>query len=116
MELVFKERPKSAKAWAADVEAWVESGLSKAAFCREHGLDYARFFYWASRHAENRISKLVPVSVVEFDKENGSTETSRSASTAGLTIRMGSFVLEVASESVDEQRLVSVLRAMKAVG
>ena len=115
MKLVFKERPKSAKAWAADVEAWMASGLSKAAFCREHGLDYARFFYWASRSAENRISKLVPVPVVEFDQENGSPANSSFEAAAGLTIRVGCFTLEVGLH-VDEQRLVSVLRAMKAVG
>ena len=115
MKLVFKERPKSAKARAVDVEAWMKSGLSKAAFCREHGLDYARFFYWASRHAENRISKLVPVPGVDFGKEKSSGKDLSSGSVAGLTIRMGRFVLEISSERVDEQHLVSVLRAMKAV-
>ena len=115
MKLVFKERSKSAEAWAADVEAWMKSGLSKAAFCREHGLDYARFFYWASRQAENRISRLVPVPLVEFDQENSSRKASPSAQLGCLTIRVGHFSLEVGSD-VDEQRLELVLRAMKAVG
>jgi len=115
MKLVFKERPRSAVAWAEEVEGWAKSGLSKAAYCREHGLNYAQFFYRASRHAENRISKLVPVPGVDFGKEKSSGKDLSSGSVAGLTIRMGRFVLEISSERVDEQHLVSVLRAMKAV-
>ncbi|MCB1049398.1 MAG: hypothetical protein KDC71_02280 [Acidobacteria bacterium] len=115
MKLVFKERPRSAVAWAEEVEGWAKSGLSKAAYCREHGLNYAQFFYRAARHAENRISKLVPVPGVDFGKEKSSGKDLSSGSVAGLTIRMGRFVLEISSERVDEQHLVSVLRAMKAV-
>ena len=32
--------------WQEQVAAWNRSGLSKAAFCREHGLRIWQFHYW----------------------------------------------------------------------
>lgn len=35
--------------WGERVAGWRASGLSAAAFCREHGLAYASFQYWLRR-------------------------------------------------------------------
>lgn len=35
--------------WAAKISTWRESGLSMAAWCREHDESYYRFTYWRKR-------------------------------------------------------------------
>lgn len=52
-----------AEIWGQRLAACRSSGLSTAAFCREHGLAYAQYMYW-----QHRLGKasggLVPVQVV----------------------------------------------------
>lgn len=48
--------------WRKRLAACRASGLSTAAFCREHGLSYAQYMYW--QHRLGKASKrLVPVRV-----------------------------------------------------
>jgi hypothetical protein len=35
--------------WQAHLDSWVQSGLSQAAYCRRHDLDYGRFRKWKER-------------------------------------------------------------------
>jgi hypothetical protein len=35
--------------WQHHVDSWIRSGLSQAAYCREHDLDYNRFRKWKER-------------------------------------------------------------------
>lgn len=51
-----------AGAWRERVTQWRASGVSAAAFCREHALSYAQFMYWQRRLGPARHG-LVPVQV-----------------------------------------------------
>lgn len=35
--------------WRQHMEAWQSSGLSCAAFCKQHKLNYAQFNYWRKK-------------------------------------------------------------------
>ena len=35
--------------WQSHLDSWVQSGLSQAAYCRRHDLDYGRFRKWKER-------------------------------------------------------------------
>jgi len=51
--------------WQHHVDSWLRSGLSQAAYCREHDLDYNRFRKWKERlstyPSANTSIKLVEV-------------------------------------------------------
>lgn len=40
--------------WEAHSKAMAESGLSRAEYCRKHGVDYGRLFRWQQRQAKTR--------------------------------------------------------------
>lgn len=55
----------SSEAWVKHVAAWRESKLTRAEYCRQHGLKLNLFLYRLSRH-QNVFAKpltLVPVNV-----------------------------------------------------
>ena len=47
-------------------EAWQTSGMSQAAYCREHGLNTKTFGNWARKHRAGQVIRspaLVPVTI-----------------------------------------------------
>ena len=42
------------------IEAWKESGLSQAAFCKERGVAYHRFHYWFKKYNDQNASAVQP--------------------------------------------------------
>ena len=40
--------------WQQTLADWTASGLSGAAFCREHALSYCRFIYWRQKLNDRR--------------------------------------------------------------
>lgn len=57
--------------WSSHMAAWKSSGLSQAAYCRQHALSLPSFGYWRrvlGRPPERRSSlALVPILVGETD-------------------------------------------------
>jgi hypothetical protein len=52
--------------WQEKILVWGKSGLSKAAFCRQHGLNSRQFLYWSLKHKKTPVSSLssiVPVNI-----------------------------------------------------
>ncbi|MDP3280210.1 MAG: hypothetical protein Q8M57_04040 [Nitrosomonas sp.] len=48
------------------IEAWQTSGVSQAAYCREHGLNTKTFGNWAREHRAGQVVRspaLVPVTI-----------------------------------------------------
>ena len=48
------------------IEAWQTSGMSQAAYCREHGLNTKTFGNWAREHRADQVVRspaLVPVTI-----------------------------------------------------
>lgn len=63
--------PRQTERWQSHFDAWQASGLSQAAYCREHELVYCQFTYWkqklsqgASPATRPERSAFVPVEVV----------------------------------------------------
>lgn len=42
---------RTATAWFELIDSWDASGLSGAAWCREHGIVYHQFLYWKGRRS-----------------------------------------------------------------
>ena len=60
--------------WQSQIVRWQQSGLSQAAYCREHGLKLHQFIYWKNRFNRTdagikfvplRFSQNLPVPVAE---------------------------------------------------
>jgi hypothetical protein len=49
--------------WTDKIAAWHESGLSIAAWCREHDEVYCRFLYWRKRLQPQLEGRFVELSV-----------------------------------------------------
>ena len=48
------------------IEAWQTSGMSQAAYCREHGLNTKTFGNWVRKHRADQVigtAALVPVTL-----------------------------------------------------
>ena len=54
--------------WQNHVDDWIRSGLSQAAYCREHDLDYNRFRKWKER-LSTYPSASTSIKLVEVKKD-----------------------------------------------
>ncbi|MBK7491954.1 MAG: IS66 family insertion sequence element accessory protein TnpB [Nitrosomonas sp.] len=48
------------------IEAWQTSGMSQAAYCREHGLNTKTFGNWVRKHRADQVIRspaLIPVTI-----------------------------------------------------
>ena len=88
--------------WREVMEAWGESGLSKAAFCRERGIGQPLFYYW-----QRRLREAASPVGEGFARVEPMNEVS-----SGVRLRLVSgMVLEVAPD-FDEATLARVLRVV----
>ena len=56
----------SSEARRIHIEAWQISGMSQAAYCREHGLNTKTFGNWVRKHRSGQVVRsptLVPVTI-----------------------------------------------------
>lgn len=52
--------------WQTHLDAWRQSGLSQAAYCKQHGLSLSSFGYWLRRRAEPvRSTAALPILVAK---------------------------------------------------
>lgn len=84
--------------WRDHLERFEDSGLTRAAYCRQHRLATHRFDYWRRRLASGLSRALVPVVV------------SAPAAGSGLEVEVGEARLSVPA-SVDPIWLGRLLRA-----
>lgn len=63
--MTSKPTSLSPDAWAKHISTWRESKLTRAEYCRQHGLKLNLFLYRLSRHqsAQAKTLTLVPVSI-----------------------------------------------------
>lgn len=90
-----------AELWRARLAACRASGLSTAAFCREHGLAYAQYMYW--QHRLGAVPRgLVPIQVV-----------APAAASPALSVELalpGSVTLQVRAASITD--VVALVRGL----
>lgn len=53
----------STQEWSVKIAAWQRSGLSLAAWCREHSESYYRYLYWRKRLATPEIGQFLELSL-----------------------------------------------------
>ena len=85
--------------WRAVVGRWRDSGLSKAAFCRENDLRLWQFYYWVKR-------------VAELDGEAGQGFARVAAARSGLCLRFGAGVRVELDPDFDEATLRRLLEVL----
>lgn len=90
--------------WEQEISKFKESGLSGAAYCREHGLSYGKFASWRKKlrnpQADNRPKKLF--SRVEVGDSGGVPTRSE------VSIRFPNGVTLTASSLPDPEWLLQV--------
>jgi hypothetical protein len=101
--LVTKEaRQELRELWAKRVEAFLASGLSQRAWCREHGLKQERLSYWLRKFRAEASAK-----------HNGRwlQLDSLAPSGSGVSLRIGGLTLEV-QRGFDPQVLADVISSL----
>lgn len=70
----MKTNDNLATHWRSHIDAWQRSGLSQAAYCREHELVKCRFTYWKNKlqqgHSSPAVrpaSGFVPVEIIDAE-------------------------------------------------
>lgn len=60
---IQEDRQRSRRHWQAHIFAQRKSGLSRAAYCKEHNLSYHAATYWSRKlsQVEQKQTNLVPV-------------------------------------------------------
>ena len=103
-----KSEPTQEQYWKKHVARQKYSGLSKAAYCRQHQLNYNRFYYW-SRKEKQPTPRLIPIEIksVEAISESVSVTAPMPPVLCTLTLRAGR-VLAIH----DKGSLHSILRAL----
>jgi transposase-like protein len=103
---VAKHKPK--QFWIAHVAAAQASGMSKAAYCRRHGLDYKSLLRWANRLRRrgeaSTTQSLVPVAI----------RNAAPAERGSMTLRIGPDVSLSIPASTDAVWLGTMLRSVSA--
>jgi len=92
--------------WHEIIEQQASSGMSGAAFCREHGINPSRFYHWRLRLKEDAAGGFLEL------KADVSPSKLRSA-TAGILIHVsGTISIELAQDfdAASLQRAVHVLQ------
>jgi hypothetical protein len=87
--------------WRGVMEQWRQSGLKRAAFCRERGVTVWQLRYW-----HRRLAGEAPSSCGVFAPV-------RSVGGSGLRLRLGGLELEV-EPGFDEATMKRLLRALGA--
>lgn len=63
-----KSRATNKRRWQAHLSAQARSGLSRAKYCRDHGISYDAMTYWQKKlvaeKSRNQTATLVPVPLV----------------------------------------------------
>jgi len=55
-----KNEPTQKHYWSDHLVRQKKSGLSRTAYCREHQLNYDRFYYWVRKERQS-TAKLIPI-------------------------------------------------------
>jgi len=96
--------------WKHHVESWKNSGLSQAAYCRQHKLKTYDFQYWKKRFKTNQVpicpTKLLPVKISSSD------HLEPASSSSGISLRITDrYVVQLGTEfnSSTLSKLIDIL-------
>jgi hypothetical protein len=101
---------KKTNLWSAHVEAWRQSGVSQAEYCRENGLSHHQFGYWKKKHtgkeqfAQGSAFVTIPV--------QHHTPSTSDQSDSGVTVEVSGITIQLATRfsAAAFRRAVTVLQ------
>lgn len=107
--------------WRERMGAFLASGLSGAAWCREQGLSYDQFRYWSKRVTPETTAEptaIMPqwMALEVASEDEGETATAgedADKEAAALGVSVSIVKIDVRS-GLDERTLTSVMRAVMA--
>lgn len=94
--------------WTEQIKAWQASGLSGAAFCREHELVYSQFIYWRKQLADEPDEATASGGFVALAFEEERPDN------CGVRVRVRPDLELVLERGFDETELVRAARALLA--
>ncbi len=88
------KRSRSRHHWQAHIRAQQKSGLSRAEYCRLHGLSYHAMTYWQRKMSEfsRKTSQLAPVPMEKIRRSG------QPAATSGVKILLSDLIAREVSE------------------
>ena len=96
--------------WRRHVEAWRESGLSQADYCRQQGLNHKTFSVWTRRvHVDLTLDKNVPLGLLPVQVEPSASVASTQAS---MMLRLAHGAQLELSTDVPPRWLAELLRCL----
>ena len=75
--------------WEARIARWRASGVSMAAYCRQHGLSYAAFVWWRRRLEQAITSSPLTLIPVATPRSSGGAIVIRLPSGIGIEVEAG---------------------------
>lgn len=105
-----ENRSRSRHHWEAHIRAQQESGLSRAEYCRRHGLSYHALTYWQRKlpRPSQRQTQLIPVPTERI------TQHRISAATSGVKILLDDRIGIEVSEQFSPRALSQVLAVLES--
>lgn len=77
--------------WKEHIAKQKESGLPVTVYCRQHQLNYDRFYYWI-RKEKRPVARLIPIELKSTDTDNTSAIAIAPPVLCTLTLRGGSVL------------------------
>ena len=97
--------PKRYEKWLGIISDWKSTGLSIAAYCREHEIPQWKFFDWKRRLAERESEDETAAGFV-------AVEFSSEGSGCGIGVRVGFVELQL-SRGFDERELLRTIQVLR---
>lgn len=96
--------------WQAHIHAQEKSGLSRAAYCRQHNLSYHALTYWKRKISgtEKQQTKLVPVHVDSLMSMNKTSDHP-----SGMKIVLGDHLAIEINEQFSPTALSKILSVLE---
>ena len=97
--------------WRRHVEAWRESGLSQADYCRQQGLNHKTFSVWTRRvQGDLSLNKDAPLDLISVQLEPSPPVATARAS--AIMLRLAHGVQLELSTAVSPRWLAELLRCL----
>lgn len=101
-----KENPAYKSEWNLNIEQWQSSGLTIAAWCREHNIPVRVFYYWHKKLMQTGKKALENKSSFIELRDNPSSTSS------GISIEYRGVVLQLAKDF----HLESLIHCLRTLG
>jgi hypothetical protein len=98
------------KLWSAHIEAWQQSGVSQAEYCRKKGLNHHQFGYWKKKYTDKEKSAQCSAFVAIPIQHR--TPSTSDQSDSGVTVKVSGITIQLTTRfsAAAFRRAVTVLQ------